>query len=201
MTVGGLHGVQVHITPKSFPARHPAECDPPEALPCLPVRFAEHDGVVSPNHTKTRFLVLDDHERRLVVEAFADPVDITPIARLARLLTRTPINSVDWYIPRRLVELDIRAAEPLATTRLTRLLGLRLTHRAEIRLPLYAFQTGSAPGVLRDARRLTRATRIRRSSLASDPAMTHFESAHRNPQRQQIPPHGHAIPETTRALS
>jgi hypothetical protein len=101
--------------------------------------------------------------------------DITPIARLARLLTRTPINSVDWYIPRRLVELDIRAAEPLATTRLTRLLGLRLSHRAEIRLPLYAFQTGSAPGVLRDARRLARATRIRGSSLASDPAMTHFD--------------------------
>jgi hypothetical protein len=112
--------------------------------------------------------------------------DITPIARLARLLTRTPINSVDWYIPRRLVELDIRAAEPLATTPLTRLLGLRLTHRAEIRLPLYAFQTGSAPGVLRDARRLARATRIRGSSLASDPAMTHVDPLTAIPNRNSF---------------
>ena len=112
--------------------------------------------------------------------------DITPIARLARLLTRTPINSVDWYIPRRLVELDIRAAEPLATTPLTRLLGLRLTHRAEIRLPLYAFQTGSAPTVLRGARRLARASRIRRPSLAFDRAMTHFDPLTAIPNRNSF---------------
>lgn len=112
--------------------------------------------------------------------------DITPIARLARLLTQTPINSVDWYIPRRLVELDIRAAEPLATTPLTRLLGLRLTHRAEVRLPLYAFQTGSAPAVLRGARRLARASSVRRPSLVSDRAMTHFDPLTATPNRNSF---------------
>ena len=70
--------MQVDVTPKSFPARHPAECDPPEELPCLPVWFAERDGVVYPKNTKTRFLVLDDHGRQLVVEAFADPADAFP---------------------------------------------------------------------------------------------------------------------------
>jgi hypothetical protein len=112
--------------------------------------------------------------------------DITPIARLARLLSRTPINSVDWYIPRRLVELDIRAVEPLAATRLTRLLDLRLTHRAEIRRPLYAFQTGSAPTVLRGARRLARASRIRHPSLASDRGMTHFDPLTAIPARNSF---------------
>jgi len=79
VTLDGLHGVQVDVTPKSFPARHPAECDPPEELPCLPVWFAERDGVVYPENTKTRFLVLDDDQgRQLVVEAFADPADAFP---------------------------------------------------------------------------------------------------------------------------
>ena len=112
--------------------------------------------------------------------------DITPIARLARLLTQTPINSVDWYIPRRLVELDIRAAEPLATTPLTRLLGLRLTHRAEIRLPLYAFQTGSAPASA--ARRAPPRARLQDPppSLASDPAMTHFDPLTATPNRNSF---------------
>jgi hypothetical protein len=101
--------------------------------------------------------------------------DITPIARLAQFLTQTPINTVNWYIPRRLVELDIQAAQPLAATPLARLLGLRLTHRSQIPLPLYAFQTGSSPTVLRGARRLARASRIRRTALVANPAMTHFD--------------------------
>jgi pimeloyl-ACP methyl ester carboxylesterase len=101
--------------------------------------------------------------------------DITPIARLAQLLTQTPINTVDWYIPRRLVELDIRAAEPLAATPLTRLLGLRLTHRSKVRLALYAFATSPAPAVLRSARRFARASRIHRPTLVADPLMVHFD--------------------------
>ena len=112
--------------------------------------------------------------------------DITPIARLARFLTQTPINTVDWYTPRRLVELDIRAAQPLAATPLTRLLGLRLTHRAGIRLPLYAFQTGSSPAVLRGARRLARASRVRGTAFVADPAMTHFEPLTAIPARNSF---------------
>jgi len=77
VTFHGLHGVQVDVTPKSFPHRHPAECDRSEQL-CTPVWFAGSEGVVYPKNTKTRFLVLDDHGRQLVVEAFADPADAFP---------------------------------------------------------------------------------------------------------------------------
>jgi hypothetical protein len=112
--------------------------------------------------------------------------DITPIARLAQFLTQTPINTVNWYIPRRLVELDIQAAQPLAATPLARLLGLRLTHRSRIPLPLYAFQTGSSPTVLRGARRLARASRIRRTALVANPAMTHFDPLTAIPARNTL---------------
>jgi len=99
--------------------------------------------------------------------------DITPIARLARWLSRAPINTIDWYVPRRLM-LDAQAADPLRSTPLTRLLGLRLQHRRTIHLPLYAFQTSSsAPHVLDAARRLARVSRIASPTLASDPAMLH----------------------------
>jgi hypothetical protein len=42
------------------------------------VWFADHDGVIYQKNTKTRFLVLDDHGRQLVVEAFVDPADAFP---------------------------------------------------------------------------------------------------------------------------
>jgi hypothetical protein len=112
--------------------------------------------------------------------------DITPIARLAQFLTQTPINTVNWYIPRRLVELDIQAAELLAATPLARLLGLRLTHGSRIPLPLYAFQTGSSPTVLRGARRLARASRIRRTALVANPAMTHVDPLTAIPARNAL---------------
>jgi hypothetical protein len=82
--------------------------------------------------------------------------DRTPVARLAAWLAQSPINTVDWYTPRRLL-LDVRAARPLATTRLTRILGLRLRHRNTLTLPTYAFQTSSFPFVLAGARRLQQA--------------------------------------------
>jgi hypothetical protein len=112
--------------------------------------------------------------------------DITPIARLARWLAQAPINTVDWYVPRRLL-LDAQAADPLKPTRLTRLLGLRLKHRRAIHLPLYAFQTSStAPHVLRAARRLTRISRIASPTLAADPTMIHSDPLTALPARNSF---------------
>jgi hypothetical protein len=72
--------------------------------------------------------------------------------------------------------LDVQAAGALTTTPVTRLLGLRLNHTREIRLPLYAFQTSqAAPTVLDGARRLAQRSRIPPPTLASDTAMTHFD--------------------------
>jgi len=100
--------------------------------------------------------------------------DRTPVARLAAWLAQSPLNTVDWYTPRRLL-LDVHAARPLATTRVTRLLGLRLRHRDTLTLPTYAFQTASFPTVLAGARQLRRSSRIRAPRLLEDPTMLHVD--------------------------
>jgi hypothetical protein len=112
--------------------------------------------------------------------------DITPIARMARWLAQAPINTVDWYVPRRLL-LDVQAADPLRPTRLTRLLHLRLEHRRTIHLPLYAFQTSNtAPHVLRAARRLARTSRIGSPTLATDLTMIHSDPLTALPARNSF---------------
>ena len=107
--------------------------------------------------------------------------DITPIARLARLLTQTPINSVDWYIPRRLVELDIRAADPLQPPRPSRACsgcGSPTARRSGRR------STPSRPrlGARSAARRATP-----RACLRRPPALARVRSRH-DPLRIRRPP-------------
>ena len=100
--------------------------------------------------------------------------DRTPVARLATWLSQSPLNTVDWYTPRRLL-LDVRAARSLMPTRLTRLLGLRLRHRGSVSLPTYAFQTSSFPTVLAGAQRLRRVSDIPALRLVADPTMLHID--------------------------
>jgi hypothetical protein len=112
--------------------------------------------------------------------------DISPIGRTARWLTQAPINTVDWYVPRRLL-LDAQAADALEPTPLTRLLHLRLEHRSGIRLPLYAFQTSSsAPHVRRAARRLARQSHVTALTLATDPTMVHSDPLTALPARNSF---------------
>ena len=112
--------------------------------------------------------------------------DISPIQRTARWLTQAPLNTVDWYVPRRLL-LDAQAADALKPTPLTRLLHLRLRHRREIRLPLYAFQTSSsAPHVLRAARRLAKRSHVTSVTLASDPMSVHSDPLTALPERNRF---------------
>jgi hypothetical protein len=112
--------------------------------------------------------------------------DVSPIARTARWLVQAPINTVDWYVPRRLL-LDAQAADALERTPLTRMLGLRLEHSRAIRLPLYAFQTSSsAPHVLRAARRLARLSRIGSPTLVADPRMIHPDPLTAIPSRNSF---------------
>ncbi len=100
--------------------------------------------------------------------------DLTPVARLAAWLSQSPLNTVDWYTPRRLL-LDVRAARLLTPTRVTRLLRLRLRHRGSLSLPTYAFQTSSFPTVLDGARRLRRVSQIPAQRLVADPTMLHID--------------------------
>jgi hypothetical protein len=92
---------------------------------------------------------------------------VTPIARLAEFLARSPVNAAEWYFPVRLA-LDMQGASALERNRVTRFLGLRPWHRRTIAVPLYAFQTGLTDGrVLRGARRLVRGSRIPRARLVN----------------------------------
>ena len=93
--------------------------------------------------------------------------EVTPIQNLARLFGRSPVDAAEWYFPVRL-SLDVTGAGSFGRNAVTRLLGLRVSHRRTIRLPLYALQTDLADGrVLRGARRLIAASRIpaRRAKL------------------------------------
>jgi hypothetical protein len=111
--------------------------------------------------------------------------DITPIARLAQWLVQAPLNTVNWYVPRRLA-LDVQAADPLVPTPLTHLLRLRPEHLRRIRLPLYAFQTSSSPEVLDAARRFARRSHSSPATLFADPTMIHSDPLTALPARNSF---------------
>ena len=93
--------------------------------------------------------------------------EVTPVANVSAFLARQPVNSIEWYFPRRLT-LDVDGASGLSRNPITRFLKLRTWHRRSIDVPVYAFQTDLTRGrVLRGARRLIAGSRIpaRRSTL------------------------------------
>ncbi|MET0817821.1 MAG: alpha/beta hydrolase [Solirubrobacteraceae bacterium] len=101
---------------------------------------------------------------------------VTPVARLAKFAARSPVNSTEWFFPRKLT-LDVDAASPLRQTKAARFLGLRLKHAKRIKLPLYAFQTDLTDGgVLRGARKLKAMSRIPRATLVDGaPEQSHLD--------------------------
>jgi len=108
---------------------------------------------------------------------------VTSIARLARLLARSPVNATEWYFPARL-RLDLQAASRLRRDAVSRRLGLRTWHRRTIDIPLYAFQTDLTDGgVLRGARRLVERSDIPRGSLYRSDATSHLDPLTAMPRR------------------
>ncbi|MEU9289311.1 alpha/beta hydrolase [Streptomyces sp. NPDC048275] len=78
-----------------------------------------------------------------------------------------------WYTLNRVL-LDYVAGIPFTETDVTRRLGLRLTHTAEIDVPLYAFQSALTNGTTgQAAASVTAASRIPELALHSDPALSH----------------------------
>ena len=78
-----------------------------------------------------------------------------------------------WYTLNRVL-LDYVAGMPFTETDVTRRLGLRLGHTAEIDVPLYAFQSGLTNGTTgQAAASVTAASRIPELSLHSDAALNH----------------------------
>ena len=107
----------------------------------------------------------------------------TPVGNVARILFQEPVNSVEWYFPRRLT-LDVDAASPLARTGAGRLLGLRTWHVRSITDSIYAYQTGYTQGrVVPAAHELFRRTRSRFFSRLDDPGAEHEDPLWATPSR------------------
>ena len=93
--------------------------------------------------------------------------EVTPIQNLARGFGSGRVDGVDWYYPLRL-NVDTDAASPMAATPAARLLGLRLTHLAQVNVPYYAFQTsltGARNGVVNGAKAYARRSKVPKGGL------------------------------------
>ena len=102
--------------------------------------------------------------------------ELTPIRRFAQAYSANRPNAIEWYYPRRLL-LDIDAANDVRQNAAARIVGLRLLHRSEINVPLYAFSTALTRGaVARGARRLASlAPRIPRQVIVDDRRTSHLD--------------------------
>jgi pimeloyl-ACP methyl ester carboxylesterase len=96
--------------------------------------------------------------------ASGDPRDwedggVTPVSRLAATFAQAPVNSVEWFYPKRL-NIDTNGADKMKMNDVAKFLGLRLEHTNEINVPIYAFQTDlTNGGVLKGAKRLVKRAR------------------------------------------
>ena len=83
--------------------------------------------------------------------------------------------ALEWYWPRRL-SLDITAIDPMADSAVTQRLGLRLTHAADIDVPLYVFETGLTHGtVVQAAQWVVANSRIKDPVYVTDASMVHLD--------------------------
>ena len=65
---------------------------------------------------------------------------ITPVKNVIDVFAQTPLAAAEWYYPQRL-SIDAGVSSSLQQTPVADSLGLRLTHTAQVNVPLYAFQT------------------------------------------------------------
>ncbi|MEU3338075.1 alpha/beta fold hydrolase [Streptomyces sp. NPDC006668] len=101
---------------------------------------------------------------------------ITPIGRVAAAYAGGPVPAVwEWYWPARL-SVDLDVADVYRDTDLTRSLGLRLYHAAQLKTPLYVFETSYAKGTVASAaREVVSDSRIPYARYASDTGMNHLD--------------------------
>ena len=111
---------------------------------------------------------------------------MTPIDRLAGMLTHEPGNFIDWYFPEKLT-LDVDGANRLTRNAITNHLGLRTWHLKAVDRPLYAFETSLTNGrVLRGARRFVEASKVTRATYVADPLQSHIDPLSALPSRNRF---------------
>ena len=101
---------------------------------------------------------------------------ITPVGRVAEAYAGGPTPAVwEWYWPARL-SVDLDVTDVYADTDLTRSLGLRLLHGADLDTPLYVFQTSYAKGTIASAaREVVAGSRIPYATYETDDGMNHLD--------------------------
>jgi pimeloyl-ACP methyl ester carboxylesterase len=153
--IGGL-AARINPTEQSLLQNFPLL--PPQFDPGFPVTNRGNFGYALDQDTSPQDLALI-HVNSGTLAAAGDPRDwqdggVTPILRLAETLGQEPVNAVEWFYPRRL-NIDVDGASDPTRNPVTKLLGLRTFHLADVDLPVYAVET-SLPNadVLGGARRL-----------------------------------------------
>ncbi|HXD58998.1 MAG TPA: hypothetical protein VN606_13820 [Thermoleophilaceae bacterium] len=112
--------------------------------------------------------------------------ELTPLSRLEEGFTQEPGNAVEWYFPQKLT-LDVDGANLLNRNPITRLLGLREYDRAQVDVPLYAFETSLTNGrVLRGARRFVKSSKVPSSKLVADHGAGHLDPLFAAPSKNRF---------------
>jgi pimeloyl-ACP methyl ester carboxylesterase len=145
---------------------------PPSLRPPFPTTNAGFLGnIFDQTHSRAQFASfrarMGDFAPQGDPRPWVDGENVT-VARFAAALSQRGHSFAESYFPRRL-SLDVAAADSMKRNAVTKFVGLRLWHTKEIDLPLYAYQTDlSNGGVLRAARRVKRASKIRRLVTVDD---------------------------------
>lgn len=94
--------------------------------------------------------------------------------------------ALEWYWPRRL-SLDLTAIDPMADSPVTQALGLRLTHAADIDIPLYVFATGITHGtVISSSQWVVANSKIPKVVYVTDDSMAHLDPLYDRPDRNKF---------------
>jgi pimeloyl-ACP methyl ester carboxylesterase len=105
---------------------------------------------------------------------------------LAAIFAHSRPAALEWYWPRRLT-LDLTAIDPFADSPVTRALGLRLTHAADIDVPLYVFATGITHGtVISSSQWVVANTKIHKVEYVTDDSMAHLDPLYDRPDHNKF---------------
>jgi len=163
---------------------------PPDVRPPVPATNEAALGYAFDASTSPKSLALIQvHAGRLAASGDPRPWqagELTPLPRLEAGFNSEPGNAVEWYFPSRL-RLDVDGANGLDRNAITKFLGLREYHLAQVNIPLYAFETNLTHGrVLRGARRFAAASKVPRTTLVADHGASHLDPLFAAPAKNKF---------------
>ena len=199
--VGALYAYELPDAPSAlqeFPLL------PPEFKPPFRVTNEALFGYAFDASTSPKALELI-HVRAGGLAASGDPRpwqdgELTPIRRFAQAYAANDPNATEWYYPRRLL-LDIDSANDVRQNAAARIVGLRLLHKREIDVPLYAFSTSLTQGARGQGRAAARERLAHQAGRGRGrPSYEPPGPAFRGAEHEPLPGDGRAVPEADRAL-